>query len=262
MAFYVVKRGDTFFRIAAKYSISTDELAGLNPRIHDINLIRVGEEITVPVGVTTQPESIPTDTDVPPSPDESGTAGVTAAVVGNKIVETAAHFVNLYETRQNAVWDNPDTAGEDPEGDALRRMMEACGWQAGWPYCAAFCEAMWHTVYQELGAPEPLRKEIAQKLTPSVMKSFNNWGEERTTHTPLRGAIFFMQKGDSGYGHAGIVVKSTGSVISTIEGNTMPDPTDAAMDREGDGVFRRTRSLDFTRKSGLWLRGFLNPIPF
>ena len=54
------------------------------------------------------------------------------------------------------------------------------------------------------------------------------------TCTPLPSAIFFMQKGDTGFRHAGIVAKSTPGVIATIEGNTMPDPTDAAMDREGD----------------------------
>lgn len=262
MAIYVVKRGDTFFRIAARFGVSGDELTRLNPQIRNINLIRVGEEITVPDSATGQPEPLPLEPVASPTSTESGPMGITVEVIGRKIVEKATQFVNLSETHQNATWDNPDTVGEDPEGHALRRMMEECGWQAGWAYCAAFCEAMWRAAYRELGAPESLQRDIAQKLTPSVMGSFNNWGAERMTRMPLPGAIFFMQKSDTGFGHAGLVVKSTASLMATIEGNTMPDPTDAAMDREGDGVFRRTRSLDFTRKRGLWLRGCLNPIPF
>ncbi len=262
MAIYVVKRGDTFFRIAAKFSVSGDELTRLNPQISDINLIRVGEGITVPESASEQPEQHPFEQEAPSSFTESGPMGMTVELIGRKIVEIATQFVNLFETHQNSTWDNPMTMGEDPEGYALRRMMEECGWQAGWAYCAAFCEAMWRTAYRELEAPGSLQREIAQKLTPSVVGSFNNWGVERMTRTPLPGAIFFMQKGDTGSGHAGIVAKSTAGVIATIEGNTMPDPTDAAMDREGDGVFRRSRSLEFTWKSGLWLRGCLNPIPF
>lgn len=262
MAIYVVKRGDTFFRIAARFGVSGDDLTRLNPQIRNINLIRIGEELTVPDSETGQEAPLPPEPVAPLIPMEPGPMGMTVEVIGRKIVEIATQFVNLYETHQNATWDNPDTMGEDPEGHALRRMMEECGWQAGWAYCAAFCEAIWRAAYRELGLPESLQREMAQKLTPSVMGSFNNWGAERMTRTPLPGAIFFMQKGETDFGHAGIVVKSTAGIMATIEGNTMPDPTDAAMDREGDGVFRRTRSLDFIRKRGLWLRGCLNPILF
>ncbi|MCU0588671.1 MAG: hypothetical protein MUF52_11020 [Syntrophobacteraceae bacterium] len=185
---------------------------------------------------------------------------MTSEAIGGEIISVATRFLNLYEVKSNELWDNPDTAGVDPEGHELNRMMKECGWQPGWPYCAAFCEAVWRAAYRNLGAPASLIKEIAEKLTPSVMQSFNNWGSSRISRQPLPGSIFFMQKGKSGKGHAGLVVKPGTTHFASIEGNTSPDPKDAEADREGDGIFRRTRSLDFSPKTGLWLRGFLNPI--
>ena len=185
----------------------------------------------------------------------------TIEIIGNDIIRIATRFVNLYETDSNAAWDDPGTVGSDPQATELRRLMEQCGWHAGWAYCAAFCEAVWRTAYTDLQAPTPIIQEIAAKLTPSVMQSFHHWGS-RVTRVPLPGSVFFMQLGATGNGHAGIVVKATETRFATIEGNTSPDPNDAEADREGDGVFKRTRSLDFTQRSGLWLRGFLNPIPF
>ena len=112
----------------------------------------------------------------------------TIDVIGNKIVAVATTFLNLYETQSNAAWDNPETIGSDPQAIVLRLMMEQCGWQGGWPYCAAFCEAVWRTAYKELGAPEAVSQDIAAKLTPSVMQSFHNWAP-RITRDPLPGSI-------------------------------------------------------------------------
>ena len=150
---------------------------------------------------------------------------------GPKIVEVATRFLGLFETKSNAVWDDPTTPGVDANAGDLRRLLESVGWQAGWPYCAAFCEAVWKQAYTELGASARLLQRIASRLTPSVMDSFKNWDGSVST-VPRAGAIFFMQKGSSWQGHAGIVVRVGQDVLSTIEGNTSPDPKDAASDRE------------------------------
>ena len=186
----------------------------------------------------------------------------TSDTAGAEIIRVATRFLGLYETAQNSAWDNPATAGSDAEAQELLELMLRCGWQQGWAYCAAFCEAVWRKAYENLGAPQELARGIANKLTPSVMESFYSWGGD-ITRSPVPGAIFFMQLGTTGKGHCGIVVRADGGRISTIEGNTCPDPADAAMDREGDGIFRRTRSMDFTaRTKSLWLRGFLPPPAF
>lgn len=179
---------------------------------------------------------------------------------GAEILRVASDFLNLKETANNAAWDNPDTAGQDAAGTELRRLLETTGWQAGWPYCMAFCKAIYMQAYRNLGAPPEVLRLIAQRFTPSVMISYKNIGAFAQNKTPIAGSIFFMQKGDTGTGHAGLVVLPGQVNFSTIEGNTSPSPGSAQADREGDGVYKKVRSLDFTKKPGLWLRGFLNPM--
>ena len=184
---------------------------------------------------------------------------MTQSEIGTKIIAVARQFVGLHEVKSNAEWDNPATAGRDQAAEDLRLALKSVGWLAGWPYCAAFTEACWRLAYQQLGAPDELRAQIAAKLNPSVMDSFNNWKPE-ISNMPEPGAIFFMQMGKTYRGHAGIVVDPNGDAFSTIEGNTSPMAGSAEADREGDGVFKKIRRLDFNPKSGLWLRGFLNPL--
>lgn len=184
---------------------------------------------------------------------------MTQEEIGAHIIVVASRFIGLQETKQNAEWDNPSTAGRDEAAEVLRKSLKAVGWLIGWPYCAAFVEACWRIAYSELGAPQELMDRISQRLTPSVMQSFNNWKTKISTE-PEPGAIFFMQMGNTAHGHAGIVVQRNGDAISTIEGNTSPMPGTAMADREGDGIFKKVRRLDFNQKSGLWLRGFINPL--
>lgn len=186
---------------------------------------------------------------------------MTQAEIGSQIIAVASRFVGLHETKANAEWDNPATVGKDQAAQDLRTELKASGWMLGWPYCAAFVEACWRLAYVDLAAPEALQSRIGARLTPSVMQSFNNWKGE-TSLVAQPGAIFFMQMGQGATGHAGIVVQSSKDQFSTIEGNTSPQAGSPDADREGDGVFKKIRRLDFTPKAGLWLRGFLNPIPW
>ena len=179
--------------------------------------------------------------------------------MGTHIIKTAEQFLGLHETAQNAAWDNPETAGLDEAATELKKLMVKTGWQEGWAYCAAFVEAVWCDSYVEQKAPRWLITELAQKFTPSVVRTFRNF-EDQITDNPEPGAVFFMQLGNTWRGHCGIVTRVVGPKILTIEGNTSPEPDDADADREGDGIFRRVRTMDFTEKQGLWLRGFLNPV--
>ncbi|MGQ0647413.1 MAG: CHAP domain-containing protein [Gemmatimonadaceae bacterium] len=183
-----------------------------------------------------------------------------AAQAADEIIRVASHFLNLKETTNNAAWDDPDTAGQDAAGLELRQLLESVGWQVGWPYCMAFCKAVYMQTYKNLGAPPDVLRLIAQRFTSSVMLTHKNCGRFAQNKVPTAGAIFFMQKGDSGNGHAGLVVTPGQASFSTIEGNTSPSPASAQADREGDGVYKKVRTLDFTKKPGLWLRGFLVPL--
>jgi len=184
---------------------------------------------------------------------------MTQAEIGERIIAAATQFVGLHEVKANAEWDDPATSGKDQAAQDLRNALKASGWMLGWPYCAAFAEACWRIAYVGLGAPDAIQARIGLRLTPSVMQSFNNWKGEISL-VPEPGAIFFMQMGQGATGHAGIVVQASHEKFSTIEGNTSPQPGTAEADREGDGVFKKIRRLDFTPKTGLWLRGFLNPL--
>lgn len=180
-----------------------------------------------------------------------------------KIIEVAERFLGLYEVKSNAAWDDPSTSGEDPQAKILSELMQELGWQPGWAYCQAFAGAVLKQAYIELCAKQAVIDEILSNMTPSVMKSFANWRNNDVISTVASdGAVFFMQKGQTGYGHAGIVVRSSndGNCISTIEGNTNPNPGSIEADREGDGIFRRIRQVSFAPTNGLWMRGFLNPI--
>ena len=196
---------------------------------------------------------------------------MTSEQIGQRIIDRATSFLGLHETASNAAWDNPATAGADAAAQELLKALEATGWQKGWAYCASLVEAVWRSAYVDAQAPAALVQRISTLLTPSVMQSFNNCNgaqpDRLIARSPIPGAIFFLQKGQSGFGHAGLYVRSgaAGSnVFATIEGNTS-DPSAVSTEereREGEGIYKKTRRLDYTPKPGLWLRGFLNPIPW
>lgn len=180
----------------------------------------------------------------------------------NELIISKAHqFVGLVETRSNAEWDDPLTPGIDASARLLRATLSAAGWQPGWAYCAAFVEGVWSLAYAEIGSSQLIK--VKNLLTPSVMQSFEHCqAAGLISRIPVPGAIMFMQNGKSWTGHSGIVEKTDGERIWNIEANTSPSPLSTAADREGQGVFdRKQRRIDFSPKPGLWLRGFLNPLP-
>jgi peptidoglycan hydrolase-like protein with peptidoglycan-binding domain len=187
---------------------------------------------------------------LPAAPTDNGSL----EIVRKGILETANHFLNLTETSQNTRWDDLAGGGphHDPRGEELRQKLLETGWQLGWAYCIAFAEVCWRAAYRN----RPELALISRSITPSVMETFNNFQrQDRITKTPEPGAIMFMQHGDSSLGHAGIVTARPTAAFPTIEGNT----SSTVASREGDGVYRKSHALSFTKTSGLWLRGFVNP---
>ncbi len=176
--------------------------------------------------------------------------------IGARIVVAAAPFVGLTEIRSNDKWDNLSTKQHDPIADELRAALVRVGWQSGWPYCAAFCEAVWSIAYQGRAELDKVRK----MLTPGCLLSWRNAVESGWTSThPQVGAIGIMRKGESESGHAFIVRAVQGLDLYTIEGNTSPAPGSPEADREGDGVYAKKRILSFKPTSQLHLIGFILP---
>lgn len=177
--------------------------------------------------------------------------------IGSKVIVAAARFLGLTEIRSNDKWDNLETAGLDDVGKELREELLRVGWQSTWPYCMAFCEAVWTRAYQ--GRAELMR--VRQMLTPGCLQSWRNavaagWTES----TPRTGSIGVMRKGDTIYGHAFIVRTVQNETLYTIEANTSPALDSAEAEREGDGVYKKTRRLHFQPTTGLHLLGFITPM--
>jgi hypothetical protein len=181
-----------------------------------------------------------------------------------KILEVASRFEGLVELKSNAKWGSKKLKAADPAAAQMERMLKRSGHQDGWPYCMSFCEMVWHVAYEEIGACQETIRMVCRLLNPSVMQSWANVKEAGLNdRVPKLGAIFFMQKGTSGYGHAGIVEDHAETLLHTIEANTSPQPGTTDEDRDGGvgtgGVWRRRRAYRFGKGSGLHLVGFLNP---
>jgi len=176
--------------------------------------------------------------------------------VAAKVVLQAAKWVGLTEVRNNAEWDDLSTSHKDTLAAEFKGELLRVGWQSGWPYCAAFCEAVWRRAYQgraEVG-------DVSTMLTPGCLVSYANatklgW----TSTTPYVGSIGIMRLGESSKGHAFIVTGLKGLRMATIEANTSPEAGSPMEDREGDGVYAKHRTLVFKPTPGLHLIGFINP---
>jgi len=178
--------------------------------------------------------------------------------VGNKIIEVASNFINLHEIVSNSEWNNKELSAE------IKEWMKNAGWQAGWPYCASFCEAIWRKALTDLKAPADVLKEFATTMSPSSQASYEGFKKiGKTEFVPVPGSIFFMRLGsDPGKGHAGIVKEYNASdkTIITVEGNTGAKSGIGSTDREGDGIYSKKRVVSFEKsKKSLYFLGFINP---
>lgn len=174
-----------------------------------------------------------------------------ALMSGLAVLSVARQFLDMHEIQSNATWSRPTDSA------ALSQLMQATGWQPGWPYCAAFVEACWASAAQMI-APAFVSL-VRAKFTPSVMQTYRNVRAHVHQGIPAPGAVFFMQKGDSALGHAGIVVLSGPRVMVTIEGNTSEGLVEPGRDREGDGLYTKLRPVACVKSPGLHLLGFLDP---
>lgn len=177
--------------------------------------------------------------------------------IGARAVVAAARFLGLTEVQSNAKWDNLDTAGPDPIAGELKAELVRVGWETGWPYCAAFCEAVWRKAYLGRGELDVVKR----MLTPGCLQSWRNASEKGwTSSTPQVGALGVMRKGETQYGHMFIVRAVQNDTLYTIEANTSPAAGSPEAEREGDGVYKKTRRLHFSPSNGLYLLGFILPM--
>ena len=187
--------------------------------------------------------------------------------INDRIIAVAEDYEGLVEVISNAEWDDPKTAGKDTRAAKFEAMLKSAGHEDGYAYCMSFCEGAWSVAYSEQkNVTTGLLAQIKGILMPHVMTSYHNANNAGLiSRVPERGAIGFMQNGSSSSGHAFLVLGLENGYINTIEAKTSPSAKDTAADRDGGigtgGVWRKRRLNSLTKRiSGLWIRGFLNPI--
>jgi len=133
----------------------------------------------------------------------------------------AASYVGVRETKRN----------RGPEVDAFLYDVGLDPTKGSYPWCAAF---VWHCLNKaslELRIPNPAPR------TAGVMKMWARVQPYQKTLRPSEGAVFIIDHG-GGRGHTGFVEMVGPLRIVTIEGNT-----NSGGSRDGDGVYRRDRTL-------------------
>lgn len=142
--------------------------------------------------------------------------------------------------------------GGDNRGEWVDRFNRALNESIGHAWCASFVAFCIRAVERERGATSPLR------LSEHVMTLWRDNAAHRVAAGGHRvGDIAVWQKQGTGMGHCGIVVECPGGQqFVTVEGNTSDS---SAVEREGDGVFRKRRRLG--PMGSMVLVGFLRAFP-
>lgn len=132
------------------------------------------------------------------------------------------------------------------DGVEVESYLKAVGLGKGYAWCQAFMFWGFLRAANALGVDNPLPK------TAGVLNSWNNSKAYQVPkgEKPKPGDVFVMDFG-KGAGHTGIVTDVVGDTIYTIEGNTSADPKLPTEDREGQGVFRRSRKISSINKGFL-----------
>lgn len=167
------------------------------------------------------------------------------------IIETANKWQGKEEIRGNFGF-------KDRE---FERKMKAIGFKQGQSWCSYFAKLVWIYAYQQYNST--YFGELNELFNPSAVKTYRNFEKSRfiTSKEPKEGALVVWQNYKNAKphwtGHIGIVLKidKLNNKIISIEGNTNDDGS-----REGYKVASKLRSVDFSRKNGLNLLGFVYPL--
>lgn len=127
------------------------------------------------------------------------------------------------------------------DGVEVETYLKSVGLPKGYSWCMALVYWAYEKASKELGVKNPLIK------TGGVLRQWNEIEKKFRATLPQENDIFIMDFG-KGAGHTGIVTKVLADRIHTVEGNTGSDPTTPAADREGNGVFNRSRKRSSINK--------------
>lgn len=122
------------------------------------------------------------------------------------------------------------------DGVEVESYLKSVGLGKGYAWCMAFLYWGFLKAATELKLKNPVPQTAGVLDCYAKAKKLGYLVTE-----PKEGDQFFMDFGQ-GKGHTGIISQVNGNTLYTIEGNTSADPSYAGEDREGNGVFERSRS--------------------
>lgn len=147
--------------------------------------------------------------------------------------------------------------------EVFDKKMHDVGFVDKEAWCALFAELVWKEAYAEYNRlMVPMLDVIFSKSAVQTLSNFKRSVEFKlqVTKIPRPGALVVWQKyindAPQWQGHIGIFIEFIGGKMITIEGNTNDIGS-----REGDGVYKKKRDLNYTNSNGLRLLGFINPKP-
>ena len=155
-------------------------------------------------------------------------------------VEIAPHSKTLslraIEIMDTQLYVREKTGNND--GVEVEEYLKYVGLPAGYAWCMAFVFWGFQKAYEDLNIRNPVPR------TAGVLDCYRKaqlMGYE--VFEPEVGDQFILDFG-GGKGHTGMVTElRSGKKVLTVEGNTSADPSYAAEDREGNGVFERLRPI-------------------
>lgn len=168
---------------------------------------------------------------------------------GTLIVNEARKYIGMEEVRGNLSFKDP----------ILLRLMSGTGWRAGEAWCAYFAYGVWANTFAQYNST--IIPFVRVHFSASAVKTYNlNKGDNfmPITMNPREGYLVVWQKYNTGIahwsGHMGIVSKVESNAFFSIEGNTNNNPNE----REGYQVCEKKHTLEFRKKDGLRLLGFVS----
>jgi hypothetical protein len=155
--------------------------------------------------------------------------------------------------REAGFWIGSRERGGENQGEIIELFQKLIGGAQGEPWCMGFAQFCVNKVDLLIGNSGYSKLALSENCVTVWAKT----PMECRLEKPEPGSIAIWQFGETSSGHCGVVEKilDEGSFHS-IEGNTKG--LDVIV-REGDGVFRRTRTIASSHR--FKLLGFLNPWP-
>lgn len=164
---------------------------------------------------------------------------------------TSQKNLNLELMNECAKWigTKEDKTKGDNKGKEVEMFQKAVdGVAAGEPWCCAFIQFCIKQI------EEKHKIECLVYKSEHCMTVFRN-SSPKVVKVPQPGDLIVWRMGNTAAGHIGIITKILpNGRVETIEGNTS-DST--SVDRNGDGVFAKNRSL--TGSDSMRVMGFIRP---